>query len=85
MVEYYIGSNPIEISDLESEVKVTVTENVFKDYEKKNREKFKSRHFKNQIPSFDWTFQYRHFDAEFDFIEQEIIPKFINVKKEKCF
>ena len=44
MVAYRIGSNPIEIGDLGSKVKVTVTENVCKIDEKK---KFKSKHFLN--------------------------------------
>ena len=35
MVAYRNGSNPIEIGDLGSKVKVTVTENVCKNYEKK--------------------------------------------------
>ena len=34
MVAYQTGSNPIEIGDLGSKVKVTVTENVFKNDEK---------------------------------------------------
>ena len=34
MVAYRIGSNPIEIGDLGSKVKVAVTENVFKNDEK---------------------------------------------------
>ena len=34
MVAYRIGSNPIEIGDLGSKVKVTVTENVCKNDEK---------------------------------------------------
>ena len=33
MVVYRIGSNPIEIGDLGSKVKVTVTKNVFKNDE----------------------------------------------------
>ena len=35
MAAYRIGSNPIEIGDLGSKVKVTVTENVCKNDEKK--------------------------------------------------
>ena len=35
MVAYNTGSNPIEIGDLGSKVKVTVTENVCKNEEKK--------------------------------------------------
>ena len=34
MVAYNIGSDPIEIGDLRSKVKVTVTENVCKNEEK---------------------------------------------------
>ena len=34
MVAYNTGSNPIEFGDLGSKVKVTVTENVFKNDEK---------------------------------------------------
>ena len=34
MVAYNIDSDPIEIGDLGSKVKVTVTENVFKNHEK---------------------------------------------------
>ena len=44
LIAYNTGSNPIEIGDLGSKVKVTVTENVCKNDEK-NRQKFKSRHF----------------------------------------
>ena len=35
MVAYNTGSDPIEFGDLGSKVKVTVTENVSKNYEKK--------------------------------------------------
>ena len=52
MLAYYTGSNPIEIGDLGSKVKVTVTENVFKNDEK-IRQKLKSRHFLNQTSLFD--------------------------------
>ena len=34
MIAYYTGSSPIEMGDLGSKVKVTVTENVFKNDEK---------------------------------------------------
>ena len=36
MIAYYTGSNPIEMGDLGSKVKVTVTEIVFKNDEKKS-------------------------------------------------
>ena len=68
MVGYRTGSNPIEIGDLGSKVKVTVTKNVCKNDEKKNRQKFISRHFQNQISSFDWKFYCRHFDTKYDHI-----------------
>ena len=38
MVAYNTGSDPIEIGDLGSKVKVTVTENVCKNDEKKNHQ-----------------------------------------------
>ena len=66
MVAYPTGSNPIEFGDFGSKVKVTVTENKCKNDEK-NRQKFRSRHFRNQISSFDWKF-YRHFDTKYDHI-----------------
>ena len=37
LVAYRTGSNPIEIGDLGSKVKVTVTENVYKNDEKKSK------------------------------------------------
>ena len=44
MVAYNTGSDPIEFGDLESKVKVTMTENECKNDEK-ICQKFKSRHF----------------------------------------
>ena len=67
MVAFCTGSDPIEIGDLGSNVKVTVTKNVCKN-EKKNCQKFKSRHFLNQISSFDRKFYHRHFDTKYDHI-----------------
>ena len=67
MAAYNTGSDPIEIGDLGSKVKVTVTENVCKNDEK-NRQKFISRHFLNQISSFDWKFYCRHFETKYDHI-----------------
>ena len=64
MVSYYTGADPIEIGDLGSKVKVTVTENVCK-IDEKNCKKFKSKHFLNQIPLFDWKFDNRHFDTKY--------------------
>ena len=37
---------------------------------KKIRQKFRSRHFRNQISSFDWKFYCRHFDTKYDHIAQ---------------
>ena len=64
MVAYRTGSNPIEIGDLGSKVKVTVTETVCKNDEK-IRQKFESRYLLNQISSFDRKLYYRHFDNKF--------------------
>ena len=63
MIAYRTGSNPIEIGDLVPKVKVTVTENVWK-----NRQNVRSRHFRNQISSFDWKFYRHHFDTKYDHI-----------------
>ena len=35
---------------------------------KKIANTFKSGHFKNQIPSFDWLFHHRQFDTKYDYI-----------------
>ena len=45
MVAYNTGSDPIEFGDLGSKVKVTVTENVCQNDEKKNRLEFKCKYF----------------------------------------
>ena len=37
---------------------------------KKIRQKFRSRHFWNQISSFDWKFYCRHFDTKYDHVAQ---------------
>ena len=38
---------------------------------KKNHQKFRARHFWNQILSFDWKFYCRHFDTKYDHIAQK--------------
>ena len=65
MVAYNTGSNPIEIGDLRSKAKVTVTENVCKNDEKNSS---KIRHFSNQISSFVWKLYRRHFDTKYEHI-----------------
>ena len=55
MAAFRTGLDPIEIGDLGSKFKVTVTENSCLNDEK-NLLKFKSTHFVNQSSSFDWKF-----------------------------
>ena len=60
MVAYRTGSNPIEIGDLGSKVKVTMTENVCKNDEKKSQK----IHIKTFLKS-DLIIR-RHFDTKYD-------------------
>ena len=60
MVAYRIDSNPIEIGDLRSKVKVTVTDNVTKNDEKKSL-KFNYKYFWKYTLLLDRTFHCRHF------------------------
>ena len=76
MVAYRTGSNPIEIGNLGSKVKVTVTENVCKMDEKKIAKNSNLDIFE----ILDWKFYCCHLDTKYDYIAQKIIPKIINEK-----
>ena len=63
MIAYNTGSDPIEFSDLGSKVKVTVTENVCKNDEKKIAKN-------SNLDIFEIKFYCRHFDTKYDHIAQ---------------